>query len=192
MERVRQTKFLGAIINEKITWDNHISLFCNKVSKNIGILRRTKNRISVSLLRNLYFTLINPYFEYCNVIWAISSSIALVKLFRIQKRAIRLIINSEWNAHTAPLFRDLNILTIHQLNLLHVALFMYKVYNILLPKYFIGMFVPYCTVHSHNTRQRDDFHVPYHRLVSTSNSAYVSMESMSGIVFVKISGISNR
>jgi len=43
------------------------------------------------------------------------------------KRAIRLIANSEWNAHTAPLFRDLNILTTHQLNLLHVALFMYEV-----------------------------------------------------------------
>jgi len=79
----------------------------------------------VSLLRNPYFTLINPYFEYCNAIWAISSSIALVKLFRIQKSTICLIANSEWNAHrpTAPLFRDLNILTIHQLNLLHVALF---------------------------------------------------------------------
>ena len=125
------------------------------------------------MLRNLYYTLINPYFEYCNVIWAISSSTALDKLFRFQKRAIRLIANSEWNAHTAPLFRDLNILTIHQLNLLHVALFMYKVYNNFLPQYFIDMFVPNCTVHSHNTRQRDDFHVPYHRLASTSNSIRV-------------------
>ena len=84
-----------------------------------------------------------------------------------------MIANSEWNTHTAPLFLDLNILTIHQLNLLHVALFMYKVYNNLLPQYFIDMFVPNCTVHSHNTRQRDDFHVPYHRLVSTSNSIRV-------------------
>jgi len=75
--------------------------------------------------------------------------------------------------HTAPLFRDLNVLTIHQLNLLHVALFMYKVYNNLLPQYFIDMFVPNCTVHSHNARQRDDFHMPYHRLVSTSNSIRV-------------------
>jgi len=83
--------------------------------------------------------LINLYFEHCNVISAISSSIAIVKLFRIQKRAIRLIANSEWNAHTAPLFRDLNILTIHQLNLLCVALFMYKVYINLLPQYFIEL-----------------------------------------------------
>jgi len=56
---------------------------------------------------------------------------------------------------------------------MHVALFMYKVYNNLLPQYFIDMFVPNCTVYSHNIRQRDDFHVPYHRLVSTSSSIRV-------------------
>ena len=117
--------------------------------------------------------LINPYFEYCNIIWAISSSAALVKLFRIQKRAIRLITNSEWNAHTAPLFRDMNILTIYQLNLLHVASFMYKVHNNLLPQYFVDMFMSNCNVHSHNTRQCDDFPVPYHRLVPTSNNIRV-------------------
>ena len=104
LERVRQTKFLGVIINEKLTWDDHISLLCNKISKNIGIIRRIKKKIPITLLRNLYFTLINPYFEYCNVIWAISSSIALVKLFRIQKRAIRLISYSERNTHTARSF----------------------------------------------------------------------------------------
>jgi len=44
LERVRQTKFLGVIINQKLTWDEHISLFCKKDSKNIGILRRIKNK----------------------------------------------------------------------------------------------------------------------------------------------------
>jgi len=97
----------------------------NKVSKNIGILRRLQNKLPVTFLRNLYFTPFNPYFEYCNIIWAISLSAVLVKLFCIQKRAIRLITNSEWNAHTAPLFHEFNILTIHQLNL-HVASYCMK------------------------------------------------------------------
>jgi len=151
-----------------------ISLLCNKVGKNIGILRRIKNKIPVTLLRNLYFTLINPYFEYCNVIWAISSSIALVKLFRIQKRAIRLIANSEWNMHTACSFVSrLEYFKYPQLNLLQVALSIYKVYNnlydhsiSLICLYLIALFT------CHDTRQRGDFHVPYHPLVSTSNSVY--------------------
>jgi hypothetical protein len=173
LERVKHTKFLGVIINEKLTWDDHISLVCNKVSKHIGVLRRIKHKIPVTLLRSLYYTLIHPYFDYCNIIWAISSTVALDKLFRLQKRAIRLIANSDWNAHSAPLFLDLKVLTIHQLNLLQVASFMYKVYNNLLPQYFIDMFILNHSVHSHNTRQCNDFHVPYHRLVLTSNSIRV-------------------
>ena len=102
-----------------------------------------------------------------------SSSVALDKLFCFQKRVIRLIANAEWNAHTTPLFREFNILTIHQLNLLHVASCMYKVYNNLLPQYFIDTFKLNSAIHGHNTRQCDDFHVPHHRLVLTSNSIRV-------------------
>ena len=173
LERVKYTEFLGVIINEKLTWDDHISLVCNKVSKHIGILRRIKHKIPVTLLKSLYYTLINPYFNYCNIIWATSSSVALDKLFRLQKRAIRLVANSDWNAHSAPLFLDLKVLTIHQLNLLQVASFMYKVNNNLLPQYFIDMFLFNHSVHSHNTRQCNLYHVPYHRLVLTSNSIRV-------------------
>jgi len=173
LERVKQTKFLGVIINERLTWDDHISLVCTKVSKHVGILRRIKNKIPVSLLRSLYFTLVNPYFEYCNIIWATCSSVVLEKLFRIQKKAIRLIANSDWNAHSAPLFRDFNVLTVHQINRLQVASFMFKVFNKLLPQYFNDMFISNSLVHNYNTRQCDDFHVPYHRLVLTSNSIRV-------------------
>ena len=36
--RVRATKFLGVIIDEKLTWKDHISLVRSKLSKIVGIL----------------------------------------------------------------------------------------------------------------------------------------------------------
>jgi hypothetical protein len=92
--RVGHTKFLGVVINEKLTWDNHISLVSNKVSKSIGVLRRIHSKIPDSILQSLYYTLINPYFEYCNVVWATSTTGELEKLFRVQKRTVRLITKS--------------------------------------------------------------------------------------------------
>lgn len=170
IDRVYQTKFLGVILNDKLTWENHISLIRNKVSKSIGILRRIHNIIPESILRNLYYTLINPYFEYCNIIWATNSTGTLAKLFRIQKRALRLITNSKWNAHTDPLFRQCKMLTIYKLNQLQVGCFMYKVYKRSLPQYFIDMFQPNSAIHHYNTRQCNNYHVPSHRLTVTSNS----------------------
>jgi hypothetical protein len=55
LERVQQTKFLGVIISEKLTWDDQISLLCNKVSQNSSILRRIKNKIPNTFFRNELF-----------------------------------------------------------------------------------------------------------------------------------------
>ena len=36
-------KFLGALVEESVTWNNHIDLIENKRATNIGILYKTKN-----------------------------------------------------------------------------------------------------------------------------------------------------
>ena len=85
VERVYQTKFVGVIINERLNWNDHIIAVCSKVSKNTGILYRTRKNLNVSTLMLLYQTPIQPYFEYCNVLWCIDDSQYLNKLFAKQK-----------------------------------------------------------------------------------------------------------
>ena len=40
IEQTNKTKLLGIIINQNLTWTDHLSLFKNKISKNIGIIRK--------------------------------------------------------------------------------------------------------------------------------------------------------
>ena len=42
IERVTQTKFLGVIIDEKLTWRNHVNYISTKIAKGIGILIKTR------------------------------------------------------------------------------------------------------------------------------------------------------
>ena len=95
-----------------MTWTDHIETIKKKISKNIGVIKHIKHQLPVDVLRSLYFTLINPYIDYCNMVWAHGSSTAINKRFLMQKRAIRIVSNSRWDAHTAPLFKKLHILTI--------------------------------------------------------------------------------
>ena len=88
IEQVAETKFLGVIITDNLTWDNHINTVCNKVSKGIGISCKIRHLIPRSILINLYFTLVHPYFQYCNIVWASNPSLSLSKLFNMQKRVI--------------------------------------------------------------------------------------------------------
>jgi len=57
-----------------------------------------------------------------------TSPSGILKLFRLQKRAIRVITKTKWNdEHTSPLFINNNILTIHKINELQAGCFMYKI-----------------------------------------------------------------
>ena len=41
------TKFLGIFIDENLTWKYHIEHLCNKVSKRIGIMYKSRNILSI-------------------------------------------------------------------------------------------------------------------------------------------------
>ena len=102
-------------MNSSLTWDDHLKMIRRKISKSIGIITKIRRNVPDSTLIMLYHTLVQPYLEYCNFIWATdsSSSIALVSLFCKQKRAIRVISFSKWNAHTLPIFDKYRILTLY-------------------------------------------------------------------------------
>ena len=82
----------------------------------------------------LYFTMIHPYFLYCNLIWGGASQVALSRLIVLQKRAVRLITNSEYRAPSSPLFVRLSILKLPDLYKMQILLYMYKFKFNLLPE----------------------------------------------------------
>ncbi len=134
LERVFQTKFLGVYVDDNLSWKYHTSQISVKISKSLGVLYRLKNILTSDVLTMLYFSLIHPYFVYCNILWGGASAVALNKLILLQKRAIRMITKSEYRAPTSPLFASLGILKLPDIHQLQVLLFMYKFKNDLLPK----------------------------------------------------------
>ena len=54
INRLTCSKTLGILIDENINWKNHIDATCKKITKAIGLLRRTKNIISFETLKRLY------------------------------------------------------------------------------------------------------------------------------------------
>ena len=45
IKRVRKAKYLGIIIDEKLTWEDHIDHMLLKIKRNIGIMRRVRGDI---------------------------------------------------------------------------------------------------------------------------------------------------
>ena len=60
-------KFLVVLINDK--FKVHINPLYSKVLKLIGILYRSRNILPKSSRVSIYYTLVNPYLTYCNLVW---------------------------------------------------------------------------------------------------------------------------
>ena len=58
INRVYVTKFLGVLIDSKLSWEDQIGFVCQKVRKGIGVLNRVKTIIDSQSLYTLYCSLI--------------------------------------------------------------------------------------------------------------------------------------
>ena len=149
---VSEFNFLGITIDETLSWKPHINKICNKISRSIGTLKRLNKILPVKSLTTLYNSLIMPHILYGILAWGHQTN----RLDKLQKRAVRVICNAKYNAHTFPLFKSLRILKVQDVFRLTALKWYFKEQHNMLPCYFSNLrpSVLYQT-HHYNTRFRD-------------------------------------
>ena len=153
IDRVKDFNFLGLTINENLSWKPHIHKLAMKISKQIGVLNKLKHLIPEHILRMLYCTLILPHLTYSILAWGFD----LDRLTKLQKRSIRTITCSKYNAHTDPLFKKLNLLKLADIFTVNLLKFYFKFVKKTLPGYFTSSIVinHQREIHSHDTRSNE-------------------------------------
>ena len=136
VKRVHSTKFLGVILDEHCNWKEHIQLVQSKISKNLGIMYKSKRLLNQHCLKTLYFSFIHSYINYCNIAWASTYKTHLERIYIIQKKAARIIMNQDMYTKARPLMKSLQILNVYQLNIFQTVLFMFKLKNEMNPQVF--------------------------------------------------------
>ena len=117
----------------------------------------------MSLLRMLSCSLIYPHLHYGNIVWANTYQMRLEKLFKLQKKILRIITFSSYTAPSLPLFDKLDILNIHQINDLLISSFISSLNNNVLPPYFDDFCIDNFKVHSYNTSGSKQLHKTFKR-----------------------------
>ena len=152
IDEVSETKFLGVIIDNRLTWASHIKYMKNKAAKGLGIILKCRKIFKTETLLSLYNTIVFPYFNYCALIWGSAYSIHLENAMVLQKKLIRIISGVKPRTHTLPLFEHLKILTIKEVFYYTVGMFMYKFVRKKLPVIFDELFIRVVDRHSRDTR----------------------------------------
>ena len=151
--RVQKLKFLGIILDDKLTWKLHIDHISSKVSKLIGIMIRARRVLGIESILTLYNTLIKPYLSYCLIIWGNTYKSYLRKIENLQKKVLRIITFSDFLAHTTPLFQRTKIMTISQLYNYFAGIHIFKCVNHILPPALWDVFIFTGTVrHPYNLK----------------------------------------
>lgn len=87
----------------------------------------------------------------------------LEKLFKLQKKILRIITFLSYTAPSLPLFKKLHLLNMYQINDLLIASFSFSLNNNVLPPYFDDVCIENFKVHSYNTRGSKQLHKTFNR-----------------------------
>ena len=114
------------MLDEKLSWKDHIKYTENKISKNIGISYKARDYLSKESLLSLYYAYIHTYINYANLACA-STTRNLKKIHSQQKHVFRIIFRKDKFSHTTELFLQNKVFNVYQLNILNNLIFMHKV-----------------------------------------------------------------
>jgi hypothetical protein len=153
IDLVHETKFLGVMIDDKLSWVPHIRNLAKKLKCHIGSINRIKDNIPSNLHKQLYHTLFESHLTYGITVWGGEASSKLEPLLNLQKKCLRILfgdkesylnkfktaarcrpyenqkLGSEFfaNENSKPLYNDHKVMTLYNLYLYHTTTEVFKI-----------------------------------------------------------------
>ena len=127
-------------------------------------------------MKTLYYSLIHSHLSYGTMLWGSAFQYRLRQLEVIQRKAVRntCICNVGYNAHTSPLFKQLNIPKLNDIYNAQLCKLMFLFTNGTLPCPLQMVFTRNSKVHLYQTRQAHDPHFVARKSSFISKKMYVS------------------
>ena len=110
---VNELKILGLLIDNNLTWKQHINTLSQKMSGIIGLLWRIRHFLSDNMKILFYNSYILSCMDYCLSIWGGAPKYILKKLSKLQKRVARIILKAKFDTPSSEIFSKLNWLSIY-------------------------------------------------------------------------------
>ena len=139
LHTITNDKILGVFVDNNLTWSEHVKHVTKKIASNIWLLSKIKAFLSKELRVQFYKSYIQPHIDFCNIVWGSTSEANKLKIYRLQKRACRVIL--DYNVEDSKeSMKSLKIQSVYDRLFLRKAKFMFKVFNESAPKYITETF----------------------------------------------------
>ena len=172
----RSYKLLGIYLDEHLSLNYHTNHIVSKLSRSLYCIKQAKHIVPPKGLKALYFSLIHSHLTYCTSIMSGTTQKNRQKILKIQKKAIRIMTNSTYNAHTNPLFKTHKILPYDLLIKQAQLTFMHSIEHNLAPSSFINTWQRNNVRENQpNLRNANEFYLPQPRTETFKKSTFYAL-----------------
>ena len=150
LNRVRNLKYLGMLIDDGLNWDPHIK----QLSKSSAIIYRLRNFVDTETLKLLYYSLIYSRVQYGIILLGTATYTRQKEIVLRLNNIVRIMTWSRKFDHVSILYKQLKLLKLEDIYKLELSKFMHQLNCNMTPKVFEKNFVKLESVQSYSTRQK--------------------------------------
>ena len=129
---------VGVTLYGNLSWNEHVDLICNKVSKRLGLLSHIRPYLTLKAAKCVHNCLVQPIFDYTDTVWGGLSIGCSNSLQRLQNRTAPHIIQRR--ATTEESFKILGWVDLQTQRKAHKCILVFKCTKWISSSIFIGLF----------------------------------------------------
>lgn len=122
LEHTTQIKYLGILIDNRLTFQPHIELLTARIRKLIFIFKNLRHVANPKIIKIVYFALCQSLLSYCISSWGGAHKTHILKLERAQRAVLKVSQSLPYLYPTTSLYKQSKVLTVRQLFILHIIL----------------------------------------------------------------------
>lgn len=155
-----EIKYLGVVIDNKLSFLNHLDYVKKKLIKKLALFRRINDKLNAYTKIILYKSIVAPHFDYCPSILFCLSDSRIKELQKIQNKYLRNILMVNRATSHKIMLDALCFQSVQQRLTSNVLKMLFKIENGLMPNYLKEILKKNKERIKYNTRRRSLYEVP--------------------------------
>lgn len=139
IEQVSSHRLLGVIVDDHLSWKQHVNKLCKLLSRKIFVLSKLKHYFNSNDRKLFYLSQIQTHIDYASTVWSSCSAVCFKDLNSLHRRAAKIII-PEPDLTTDQRLQKAAMLPLYHHLQYNKGVFMFKLYHNKLPSYLNQLF----------------------------------------------------
>ena len=161
LKQQRHFKYLGVVVDESLSWNNHVSYVASRVYPKLKLLSRISSFLSPEILLKIYKTTNLPIWDNGCIVWGFCSKKNSDFLKRLQNKAMQIILRINHSACTQSMRERLGLSTLSNRRCYLRLQLVYKIVNDYhCPRQLQGYFALRSEIRRKTPRDSWELHLP--------------------------------